>query len=671
MAEIIKIPSKYIYDKKVNELAGNKIQAVEIQAKDISEITIDKQVADIEKSPNLNIGIVNSYVSESNPYNLRKDFKGAYFAEQSWGEKTISQLISGEYTFNSEINTDVNINFYINSFYSKRADITASTTVFNDYIPNGEIQFENIAFLSNLENFYGIYFDGENLFYLSDYMTGILIPANLKKVYNSNSGWTNSEYKTIFYVLADGLGTGHSYDFAEWLFGVSDFQSTTPIDEIFTKITVSNQRLYFNSQYVYDGITKRWNSGFYYLKNSIFSDNTKISKTALNWLKENGAGNIEENNEYNGYVSQYTYAGLKNYHHQFNFSIPLSIEGDEIQDVFNYPDMETTAIYNHYQYVTKVKSVYTGNHNYISNATGLGAYTISDFDAIKLISTELDKSDSLLSDAVNGYSIESKMGQVKRPDDVSAGQDISAQISLPNTQNFNSAKIIKTYNGYYFSVNVLCGVMVAKGDISANEIDQPLTEDDLINNDGYAGYLSSDKGILDIYEVTKLRIVFKGKVLTLDIKEKTLSFGDEEKNSSFSIKNNELLQTSNKTNSYNSLDNLGNLIINSYAKGKETVSLVCGVAKYYDLSENKILIDPTNENPNLPMIIPNNSIILPYNSIMSSDGKLINVPLSTNSEGTPKTFLVVGSELKFDGAIRQIIYGIEIFVPYITDYSDK
>lgn len=653
MANIIKIPSKYIYHKELNEISENKITTVDVVANDISKTLSEKNVYEQTNEVELNLGIINSDVSENNSYDLKEYFANDSWNEKSWAETVNPLKIKGNALFNfglTGVVTDKNNTSFDVNFYVKYAELQTNIT-FNDnpdfdgYGVGKEYISFDITTSTAVENYVGISYSqaGNQIYFIKD--NDDEQPAYIQ------GQWIKTQYKKILLGGTDST-KGFTISFANWLKQVSNY-SGIEREKKYSKLTILNNKFYIDNILIYDFDERKWNSGYYPYRQIIFKEDEKISNRFQNWITKNTTPTTDNITirTTNGYVSEYAYVGLKNYHTEFSFAIPKEINGEKVENIFSYPDIYTEVVYNHHTYSTNLTAKYAGK-NY--DIVGYDAYKLNEIKASHKLSSKYNLSDSLLSDVVNGYYIESTMSKVVRPDDITAGTDISAKLELVNHQDFNS-QILGTEKDYQYKINVLSGVLFTKGSISANDIE----DTEISTIDGYASQLSTNNGILEVYELTQFRIKFNGNVLTLDIQDGNLTFGDD-KTAKFSIAKNELIQKSNSINGEKYIQKLANKVIDSYCDGKETAIITCGIAKYYDLSGNKILIDPTNENPDLPMIIPNNSIIVPYDCIVGSNGNIINVPMSTNKDGTPKAFLVVGNELKYDGVIRQVLYGIEI-----------
>lgn len=92
-------------------------------------------------------------------------------------------------------------------------------------------------------------------------------------------------------------------------------------------------------------------------------------------------------------------------------------------------------------------------------------------------------------------------------------------------------------------------------------------------------------------------------------------------------------------------DILRNEIIADYHNGKETAIIRVSLNDYYDTDGNLAL---SISDGNLPMLFKNGDIVIPYVATPNGDR-----PMSSNPDGTAKSFRVTGVTLISDGAIWQ------------------
>ena len=94
----------------------------------------------------------------------------------------------------------------------------------------------------------------------------------------------------------------------------------------------------------------------------------------------------------------------------------------------------------------------------------------------------------------------------------------------------------------------------------------------------------------------------------------------------------------------NNSEYLANNILNQYANGKETATLLCDISDYYDESGEKVIDITTNK-----MSFRLHDEVIPY--VYGADGK--DKPMSKKQDGSAKVFEVVGSNIIYDGAVWQ------------------
>jgi hypothetical protein len=82
-----------------------------------------------------------------------------------------------------------------------------------------------------------------------------------------------------------------------------------------------------------------------------------------------------------------------------------------------------------------------------------------------------------------------------------------------------------------------------------------------------------------------------------------------------------------------------------YAKGKETATIRCSISDYYDENGEKVIA--TNNSNKMAFDIYDE--VIPYS--YGADGS--DKPLSRHKDGSPKTFVVLGTRIFYDGAVWQ------------------
>jgi hypothetical protein len=86
-----------------------------------------------------------------------------------------------------------------------------------------------------------------------------------------------------------------------------------------------------------------------------------------------------------------------------------------------------------------------------------------------------------------------------------------------------------------------------------------------------------------------------------------------------------------------------------YSRGIISMELLCSIDNYYDYETNEVKISVDNNL--LPMVFRKHDEVVPM--FFNAEGN--EVPLSLNKDGSPKKFLIVGTEKYYDGAVWQKI----------------
>jgi hypothetical protein len=82
--------------------------------------------------------------------------------------------------------------------------------------------------------------------------------------------------------------------------------------------------------------------------------------------------------------------------------------------------------------------------------------------------------------------------------------------------------------------------------------------------------------------------------------------------------------------------------------------ILCSISDYYDQNGNKV-IDTNDTTPNPKMLFEEFDLVIPY--IFNAKGK--DEPMSVDKQNVAKTFVVVGVEPFYDGAVWQRLYLLE------------
>ena len=86
-------------------------------------------------------------------------------------------------------------------------------------------------------------------------------------------------------------------------------------------------------------------------------------------------------------------------------------------------------------------------------------------------------------------------------------------------------------------------------------------------------------------------------------------------------------------------------VLDSFSKGKETATLLCSISDYYDEKGNKIISTQTSNK--MTFNLYDEVVPLVYKS------PSVDMPMSVNNKFEPKKFVVLGSEIFYDGSVWQ------------------
>lgn len=139
------------------------------------------------------------------------------------------------------------------------------------------------------------------------------------------------------------------------------------------------------------------------------------------------------------------------------------------------------------------------------------------------------------------------------------------------------------------------------------------------------------------WECDTVDITVNGKVIKLNLSDKTATFGDGTQYP-FSVTSNDFLKTSTTINGKDFINEQYSSLQTQYANGKETAVIRCAVGGYTDGKNDKVLFDLYDE-------------VVPMKYTNTGDK-----PMSLDSKGNAKVFKVLGTELKYDGGLYQILH---------------
>ncbi len=207
-----------------------------------------------------------------------------------------------------------------------------------------------------------------------------------------------------------------------------------------------------------------------------------------------------------------------------------------------------------------------------------------------------------------------------------ANRTVTASINFDNTSNVDNPSYWFDENNYYLTIKFFVGYK-------------------RLTLGGYDLYSTPRnfrvEGEYEEFLPQQLDITIYGNTISINLNDVTKIVGDNNSTNLFSIERNELLQTTNTYNGLNAIENNYANVINAYKNGKETATLLCSVDNYYDKDGNEVISIKNDK----PMLFKRHDIVIPY------IGK--DKPMSTYSDGTPKSFMVLKSHIYSKGVVWQ------------------
>lgn len=215
---------------------------------------------------------------------------------------------------------------------------------------------------------------------------------------------------------------------------------------------------------------------------------------------------------------------------------------------------------------------------------------------------------------------------------------ISASVSVSDFTNLGSKNILtEDSENYYLKVSVICGY-------------EKFEVYDQVINYNPISLLNSTQTInatATKIEPVLLEITVYGNTIGIDLKDGTVNIYSG--NKPFSLNSNELLQDSGTVGGKSIARHLGLNVYNQYKKGKETAKILCNISDYYLYGEKETKAKSITSNTD--MVFHQNDQVIPM--VLGADGQ--DRPMSSDSNGNPKVFTVVGTNIIYDGAVWQEI----------------
>lgn len=153
-----------------------------------------------------------------------------------------------------------------------------------------------------------------------------------------------------------------------------------------------------------------------------------------------------------------------------------------------------------------------------------------------------------------------------------------------------------------------------------------------------------------IYTPKSLELTIYGDTIGVDLTNGTVTYKKDgtKGDKPISLNGNELMQDSATTGDKPTTKFLAQNVLEQYKSGKETAVLRCDIANYFDENgEKAISIDFDNK----PMLLEIGDEVVPM--VRAVDGT--DRPMSKKQDGTAKSFIIVGKEPIYSGAVWQEI----------------
>lgn len=168
---------------------------------------------------------------------------------------------------------------------------------------------------------------------------------------------------------------------------------------------------------------------------------------------------------------------------------------------------------------------------------------------------------------------------------------------------------------------------------------------------GVAGGPFTLKGTYEKHIVKNVEVTVYGNTIGIDVTDGSITYIKDSNGNivegsgskPYSLNGNELLQDSATRSGKAVTERIAGDVLEKYKNGKETATLLCDIADYYD--ENHKLINIKGSKMSFAL----HDKVIPY--VLGADG--IDVPMSRKQDGSPKVFEVVGTNIIYDGAVWQ------------------
>jgi hypothetical protein len=190
-------------------------------------------------------------------------------------------------------------------------------------------------------------------------------------------------------------------------------------------------------------------------------------------------------------------------------------------------------------------------------------------------------------------------------------------------------------SNYEFDIDIYCGVtyFTAEGTYGHLGVSDPNAEP-----------INVERGYITEYRPQSVTVNFENNVFSLTLADNDIVIdGENSDGISFSISNNSLLQET----YIEEIQSRFKKTVDEYKNGKETATMTCSISNYND--ENGAEQISIERNDERKMSFKLYDEVVPC--VMNEYGE--DSPMSVNADGLPKSFLVLGSEMFYDGSVMQ------------------
>lgn len=204
---------------------------------------------------------------------------------------------------------------------------------------------------------------------------------------------------------------------------------------------------------------------------------------------------------------------------------------------------------------------------------------------------------------------------------------------------------------WHYTATITVPCYFEKASVSTTKIDTHALFEGTVKGDNYIKL-----------QATKVNIVIFGNTIEISWLGENKVYGETNKDQTFSISSNELLQKNSLFGQDLRCKTLAESVMASYKNGKQTAVIRCGFGEYY--KANAAFAISTKTGSHIPMYFPLYSVVRPY--VKNQIGE--DVPLASKNN-SPLQFVVVGRKTIYDGELMQELYLQEAKDSYNEYYS--